>query len=208
MKGKVSVSTLFELMKQFPLGYWENEEAHLYRFYPEADVTLGTVEWGAMGNNAHNVFIPGYPMLMADTWSGYKLGLPPVTITEEEPESADYYEMDGVCYVFNTLTDRSGEYHVYPDGWDHSYRGTFIALANALSFGNPPEESAREADRRLADLQQAYIDEWTELSARIAVEPDQRTRQEIMTREHMRMSEQAQALALGLYRELVYGETL
>jgi len=27
-----------------------------------------------------------------------------------------------------------------------------------------------------------------------------------MTREHMRMSEQAQAMALGLYRALVYGE--
>ena len=59
IKDKVTVSSLIGLMHQFPLGYWENEEAHLYRFYPDADLTTGTVEWSAMGNNCHNVFYPG-----------------------------------------------------------------------------------------------------------------------------------------------------
>ena len=206
LKEKASVSSLFEIMKQFPLGYWENEEAHLYRFYPEADLTMGTVEWSAMGNNAHNVFIPGYPMLMTDTWSGYKLGLPPVTITEKEPDSGDYYEMDGIYYNFNLLKDWSGEYHVYPEGWDHSFRGTFIALANALDFLQGEEEKEAFADASLAELQQKYISAFPALTACLTAEPDLQVRQEIMTREHMQMSEEAQSLALKLYRYLVYGE--
>jgi len=206
LKEKISVSSLFEMMKQFPLGYWENEEAHLYRFYPEADVTMGTVEWSAMGSNAHNVFIPGYPVLMTDTWSGYKLGLQPVTVTEEKPDSGDYYEMDGVYYIINTLTDRSGEYHVYPEGWDHSYRSTFIALANALDFLQGEAEKEAYADRCLEELQQKFIAAFPGLTARLAAEPDLQAREEIMTREHMQMSEEAQNLALKLYRHLVYGE--
>lgn len=135
LRDKVSVSSLIALMHQFPLGYWENEEAHLYRFYPEAETALGTVEWSAMGNNCHNVFIPGYPMLITDTWSGYQAGLEPVEVVTEKPDHPDYYEMKGVHYNINELKDRSGEYHVYPKGWDMSYRATFVALANALYFG-------------------------------------------------------------------------
>jgi len=206
LKEKVSANNLFEMMKQFPLGYWENEEAHLYRFYPEADVTMGTVEWSAMGSNAHNVFIPGYPMLMTDTWSGYKLGLPPVTLTEKKPDSGDYYEMDGVHYITNSLKDRSGEYHVYPEGWDQSYRSTFIALANALDFLQGEAEKEAFADCCLAELQQKFIAAFPGLTARLAAEPDLQAREEIMTREHMQMSEEAHSLALKLYRYLVYGE--
>jgi dipeptidase len=203
-KEKVSANSLFQLMQIFPLGYWENEETHLYRFYPEADLTMGTVEWSAMGNNAHNVFIPGYPMLMTDTWSGYQLGLPQVTITDKKPDSGDYYEMDGIYYNINSLTDRSGEYHVYPEGWDHSYRGTFIALANALDFLQGEEEKETFAETSLAELQQKYISAFPDLTARLAAEPDLQARKEIMTREHMQMSEEAQTLALKLYRYLVY----
>ena len=206
LKEKVSVSSLFQLMHILPLGYWENEEAHLYRFYPEADVTMGTVEWSAMGNNAHNVFIPGYPMLMTDTWSGYKVGLPSVEITEEEPDLGEYYEMAGIYYNINSLKDRSGEYHVYPEGWDQSYRSTFIALANALEFLPGEEEKESFADRCLAELQQKYIAAFPGLTARLAAQSDLQAREEIMTREHMQMSEEAHSLALKLYRYLVYGE--
>ena len=60
---------------------------------------------------------------------------------------ADYYQMKGVHYMINELKDRSGEYHVYPKEWDTSYRATFIALANALDFGQAEEEQAERADR-------------------------------------------------------------
>ena len=131
-----------------------------------------------------------------------------MTITEKKPNSGDYYEMDGVHYVINTLTDRSGVYHVYPVGWDHSYRGTFIALANALVFLQGEEEKESFAGRCLAELQQKFINGFPDLAARLAAEPDLQAREEIMTREHIQMSEEAQALALKLYRYLVYGEPM
>ena len=147
LKEPVSVSSLISRLRHFPLAYWENEETHLYRFYLDEETALGTVEWSAMGNNFHNVFIPGYPMLMTDTWSGYQMGLESVEVVTEKPDHADYYEMKGVHYMINELKDRSGEYHVYPKEWDTSYRATFIALANALDFGQAEEEQAERADR-------------------------------------------------------------
>lgn len=56
------------------------------------------------------------------------------------------------------------------------------------------------------ELQQKFIAAFPGLSARLAAEPDLQAREEIMTREHMKMSEEAQTLALKLYRYLVYGE--
>ena len=45
MARSVSLDSLLELLKIYPLGYWENVETHLYRFYPEAEPELGIVEW-------------------------------------------------------------------------------------------------------------------------------------------------------------------
>ena len=56
------------------------------------------------------------------------------------------------------------------------------------------------------ELQQKFIAAFPGLSARLAAEPDLQAREEIMTREHMKMSEEAQTLALKLYRYLVYAE--
>ena len=75
------------------------------------------------------------------------MGLESVEVVTEKPDHADYYEMKGVHYMINELKDRSGEYHVYPKEWDTSYRATFIALANALDFGQAEEEQAERADR-------------------------------------------------------------
>ena len=62
------------------------------------------------------------------------------------------------------------------------------------------------ADACLAALQRKFISGWEKLSARIAAEKDPARREEIMTAEHKRMSEEAHSLALALYRHLVYGE--
>lgn len=59
------------------------------------------------------------------------------------------------------------------------------------------------ADAGLAELQQKFISAFPGLTTRLAAEPDLQVRQEIMTREHMQMSEEAQTLALKLYRYLI-----
>ena len=75
MPRSVSLDSLLELLMIYPLGYGENVETHLYRFYPEAEPETGTVEWSSMDNNQYNVFVPDYPVLMTDTWKGYRTGL-------------------------------------------------------------------------------------------------------------------------------------
>jgi len=146
-------------------------------------------------------------MLMTDTWSGYKIGLEPAEVVTEKPDHRDYYEMRGVYYNINELKNRSGEYHIYPEGWADSYRGTFIALANAIDFRHFDDEKNKQADQCLNELQQKLIDEFPGLAARIKAEPDLQKREEIMTREYMKMSEEAHGLALALYRWLVYGDS-
>ena len=116
--------------------------------------------------------------------------------------------MKGVHYNINELKDRSGEYHVYPKGGETSYRTTFVALANALYFGQAEDEEAELVDSCLAKIQQKFISGWEELSARIASEKIPGKREEIMTAEHMQMSEEAHRLALALYRHMVYKEPL
>ena len=87
-----------------------------------------------------------------------------------------------------------------------TYQGTFIVLANALDFLQGEKKKEAFADRSLAELQQKFIAAFPELTACLIAEPDLHAREEIMTREHMQMSEEAHDLALKLYRYLVHGD--
>lgn len=80
--------------------------------------------------------------------------------------------------------------------------------APALDFLQGEKEKEAFADRSLAELQQKFISAFSGLTARLAAEPDPEVREEIMTREHMQMSEEAHSLALKLYRYLVYGDSM
>ena len=39
-----------------------------------------------MDNNQYNVFVPCYPVLLTDTWKGYRTGLQPVLLMAQDPE--------------------------------------------------------------------------------------------------------------------------
>lgn len=222
----ISLDVLMEMLRCYPLGYSENVETHLYRFYPERDRELGTVEWGAMDNCQYTVFVPGYPVLLTDTWEGYKTGLPltelmakdpgawedldleqPLSaLTSDKPETKDCYEMKGIYFALYDIRDWSGLWHVFPEGWEKSYSATFSALSNYLTYMDPGEEAIELAKSRLASLQQKLVSRFDAITNLLMEETDPETRQEIMTREHMEMAEEAHSLALALYRKLVYGE--
>ena len=140
---------------------------------------------------------------MTDTWSGYKVGLEPVEVVSGKPDHGDWYEMEGIYLNGNELRDQNNEYHVYPEGWETGYRAAFAAMTNVLSFGRLSDETIDRADGRLAGLQREFVSDLADLSARLEAEPDLHIREDIMTREHMRMAEKAHGLALELYRDLV-----
>ena len=127
LKDTMTLENVISLFRTFPIGFEENVNTHLYRFYKEEEQVLGTVEWFAMDNCMYSVFVPSYPMLLTDTWEGYKVQLDETLLSDEEPEKEDYYLKDG-------------EYHIHPDGWDESYIGTFSALSNLLIYGGLSEE--------------------------------------------------------------------
>ena len=190
---KMSLENALALFRVYPIGYEENVNTHLYRFYPKEDQPFGTVEWFAMDNCTYNVFVPSYPMLLTDTWEGYKVQLGETVVTDKKPDKGDYYLNDG-------------EYHIHPDGWDKSYIGTFSALTNLLTYGDLGEQDIALAEYNLQMLQEDFIARFDALSEQIKSEPSEKAREEMMTKADMEMAEQAHDLALALYRNIAYGE--
>ena len=177
------------LFSIYPIGFEENVNTHLYRFYPEEEQALGTVEWFAMDNCTYNVFVPSYPMLLTDTWEGYKVQLDETIISDQKPVKGDFYLNDGA-------------YHIHPEGWDKSYIGTFSALTNLLTYGDLEEEEIAFARNQLQTLQSAFVKRFDTLSAKLHEEKNPEIREEMMTEADMEMAEQAHDLALTLYRKL------
>ena len=224
----VSLDFLLEMLRLYPLGYSENVESHLYRFYPEEEPELGTVEWGSMDNNQYNVFVPDYPMLLTDTWKGFRAELPVTALQARDPEyweelgleqplselkgerpdTKDCYEMKGEYYGLYYIMDWTGLWHDFPEGWEESYSAAFSALSNYLTYCDPGEEAIALTKERFAAMQQDFVTRFADLSARLRKETDGTARRELATREAVGMAEEAQHLALALYRHFVYGEPL
>lgn len=194
LKDTMSLENVFALFRVYPIGYEENVNTHLYRFYPEEEQTLGTVEWFAMDNCTYNVFVPSYPMLLTDTWEGYKVQLGETEVTEKKPDHGDYYVNDG-------------EYHIHPEGWEKSYIGTLSALTNLLTYGNLSEKDIALAEDNLQALQGDFVSRFNELSEEIKAEPSEQAREEIMTKADKEMAAQVHDLALALYRYYTDGES-
>ena len=184
----MSFDNVLALFRMYPIGLEDNMNSHMYRFYPEEEQDLGTVEWFAMDNTAYNVFVPSYPMLLTDTWEGYKVQLGYPEITEEKPDSGDYYYHDG-------------EYHIHPAGWEKSYIGTFSAMTNLLVYGNLDGDQFAQAQEQLLNKQGEFETRFVELQEEIKAAPSREARQEIMTKADMEMAQEAHDLALSIYRD-------
>ncbi len=229
MKDTVNLDYLLEFIRIDPICSTQNEETHIYRFYPYADTDFGTVEYSSFSSNRFNVLIPGYPVLMTDTWEGYKVGLPQTLYESEDPDywdsyeenigfevdlleegildTNDYYTMPGVNYIGFEFVDCTGLYHIFPEGWDKSYCYAFNVLNNYLYSSGSDDEKGL-AIRYYDDMQQEFNIRFKELSANLLKETNPSKRQEIMTGEHASMSRKSQETTLALYRHFKYGEEL
>ena len=184
----MSFDNVLALFRISPIAYEENVNTHMYRFYPEEEQTLGTVEWFAMDNTAYSVYVPSYPMLLTDTWEGYKVQLGEPEVTEQKPDGGDWYYHDG-------------EYHVHPVGWEKSYIATLSAMTNLLTYGDLDGEQLGQAQERLLNLQGEFETRFAALQEEIKAEPSFEAREGIMTSADMEMAEEVHDLALSIYRE-------
>ena len=189
----MSLADMLAVFRVYPIGHEENVNTHLYRFYPEQEQKLGTVEWFAMDNCRYNVFVPSYPMLLTDTWEGYQVGLDEEGITEQKPETGDYYYYDG-------------EYHVHPSGWEKSYIATLSALSGVLTYGDLDEDQIKLAEYNLKQKQEEFFERFNALQAQISEEQSTKAREEIMTEADKEMAAEVHDLAMALYRYYTYGE--
>ncbi len=94
------------------------------------------------------------------------------------------------------------------EGRENSYSAVFSTLSNRLTFMDPGEEAVALVKERFAALQRDFETGFDELKTRLKAEKDLAARQETATGEAARMAEEAQNLALSLYRHIVYGEAL
>lgn len=187
LQEKMSLEDVLAVFRIYPIAFEDNVNSHLYRFYPAREQKLGTVEWSTMDNTQYNVYIPCYPMLLTDTWKGYKVPLADEIVSEEKPETGDYYYKDG-------------SYHILPPGWDNSYIGTLSALSAVMTNGELDPDQIEKGDKKLRLLQEEFIARFAELSKQIEAEPSDEVREQIMTQADMDMASQVHDLALNLYR--------
>ncbi|MCR5772433.1 MAG: C69 family dipeptidase [Butyrivibrio sp.] len=231
MNDTVNLDYLLELLRLYPIGSTQNVETHIYRFYPNVDLDFGIIEYSSFSDNEYNVFIPSYPVLMTDTWDGYKVGLSNTIYESKDPDfwdeyeevinievepleeeiidTNDYYIMSGVNYMGYDFIDSTGQdlYCIFPKGWDKSYCYTFNGTSNYLYYMGTDKEKEL-AIRYYNYMQQDYNSRFEELSADLMKETDPLKRQEMMTREHAAMSRESQESTLALYRHFRYGEEL
>ena len=193
LKPGWSIDDVFALYRVYPIGFEENEEIHLYRYYPDAPLPLGTVEWSTMDDLRYNVYVPSYPILLTDTWDGFKVSVGEIAVQETQPEAGDFYVKDG-------------EYYVYPEGWEASYFWTMNALSNALTYGDHGDEAIALAQQNFALLQESFKARFDEISQQLAAEESAEAQQAIVTEAAVDMSKQAHDLALALYNYIVKGE--
>ena len=193
LKMSMTKENVLELLRMIPNSNEENLNTHIFRFYPGEEAVFGTEEWSTFDNCRYNVFVPSYPMLLTDTWEGYRVELKKAEITDAKPDKGDYY----LC---------EGKYHINSEGWEESYTGTLSALANLLDHENLSREEKELAEKNFWRLQKEYFSEFEEISGGLKAEKSITAKEKMMTDAHEEMSKGVHDLALALYRFYKYGE--
>ena len=173
-----------------------NTDTAFFQIDSSKSLELGTVEWTSMSHGAYNVFIPNYPMLMDQTYAGYRAAVGEAQKNvAEKPESGLYYR----------APDRDGNltgYTVLPKNWETSFYWCFDGLSNYILFsgnddGAVSQEAIEYVEAKFAVLQQEIYSEFDKLNTSLAgmTVPSDSARAAV-TDYNERMSEKAHKLAL------------
>ena len=195
-----------------PIGRSGNQETHIFQIFPdEEDSALGTVEWVSMGNDRYTVFVPYYPMLITDTWEGYRVSTAQAEFASGEPEEGrDYYSDSTTVFLWDEEKGMDVQtyegFRILPENWRSSYYWCFDAVAERIVSGAVSAEDEALVLESYAELQRSILDSFTSRRpAMYDVLPEDRPG--LATEDSAAMAREAQELALSLYDTLTAGGT-
>ncbi len=180
-----------------------NTDTAFFQIYKEDErpLELGTVEWTSMSHGAYNVFIPNYPLLMDQTYEGYRY--PAGEATKDvagNPDSGLYYRTSG-----------TGKYTVLPENWEKSFYWCFDGLSNYILYsqydaGAVSSDEIQDVLGRFKALQETIYTGFDVLNENLdnldVTGSDKAAAKTAVTEYASDMAEQTHTLALELTNEL------
>ena len=147
---KLKIEDIQDFYRSPDIGSDSTEETHIFQIN-EAGGETGTVEWVAMGNPAAGIFIPYYPILTEDVYSGYQTETELPKVTNEQSEDKFSYP----ARFYRTINGEKSEAMMYvtpPQNWEDSLYWTFDVLNNMYL-------NKAFNDKELKAIEQALQDE-------------------------------------------------
>ena len=182
-----------------------NTDTAFFQIYKEADrcKEYGTVEWTSMSHGAYNVFIPNYPMLMDQTYEGYR-----AAVGEASKNLAQKPE-DGLFY----RTSATGKYTRLPKDWEKSFYWCFDGLSNYILYAQYDDDAVTDEELayvldHFADMQKEIYSEFDKLNKKILTKnPASPSVRNQVTTVNEKLSKTTHQTALAMINYLRDGQT-
>ncbi len=201
------VDDAVDFYKVDPIGRPANQETHIFQIFPDAalDPELGTIEWVSMGNDRYTLFVPHFPMLITDTYEGYRVSTAAADFASDEPDAGRaYYPDSQVAFLWDGESfgiEENAGFRVLPENWRDSVYWAFDAVAELITSGAASEEDEALVVEAYADAQQGIYTVFT--GQRLAMHDTQPAdRPALATEGSAAMARDAHRLALSLYDTL------
>lgn len=157
-EGPLSRQDIFDLYATPGIGKSANLETHVFSLDVNAALDTSVVEWVAMGNACHSLFVPYYPILTTGVLDAYTVGAASLEPAEAQPESGVWFESeDG--------------YIVFPENWADSFYWNFELLSHIASES---ETNAAIIDACFEAVQAEINDGWEALEKAVAEAADKK----------------------------------
>ena len=122
----------------------ETDETHIFEI--NGDGVLGTVEWVAFGEARYSVFVPHFPRLIYDVYSGYSKGC-------GQPDECVVEPTEGVYHLSTTAE----EWVLFPENWQESFYWVFEEL---MYLAEESDTRAEYIMKEMLGLQQEIYADW------------------------------------------------
>ena len=202
-----TVDDVVNYYKVDPIGRAGNQETHIFAIDAGADALFDTIEWVSMGNDRYTVFVPHYPMLITDTWEGYRVSTATAGFASGEPEDGrDGYPDSQTVFLWDEelkIEEIEG-YRILPEDWRSSCYWCFDAVAELITSGAVSAEGEALVTESYAAMQRSIYDRFAAQQEALAgMAPAEASA--FATEDSAAMARDAQALALELYDTLTAG---
>lgn len=186
------------------IGRDRNADTAFFQIWSEGAPETSTVEWVAMDHLSYNVFVPYYPMLLTDTYAGYKVGTDKAKFVTEEPESGTYYPSSSRVYHEDGTSETVKGYTVLPEGWKDSLYWSFDALSNYIITHDLTDAQRKIVLGSCEKLQDAVCDTAADMRGYMPAlaSRNRSAAQRTATDSGADMAETSHAMALSLYQYL------